>query len=68
MAKIEMAFRVVKVINADNPSEQWVEAVQAEAPWVNPDFKECKLLLPVINDDRLKQFGPGLQLNVVIDY
>ena len=62
--KIEMTFRVEKVVNASNPVDQYVEAIQAENPWANPNYRNCKLILPIIDDDELKKYGPGLLLSV----
>lgn len=64
MSKVEMTFQVTKVMHASNPAEQWLEAVQSEGPWANPMYKGCKLILTVIDDDTLRQYGTGKLLGL----
>lgn len=67
MAKFEMTFTVKKVTNGLDNRENLVEAVQDEPIYVNPAYRGCSLYLPIIDDDEMKKFGPGMQLRFSIE-
>lgn len=62
--QINMTFVVQKVTRSVTPGENIVEALQQEAAYLNPKYRNCRLELPVIDSDEMKLYGPGSTIQV----